>query len=121
MTTTATAPTAPTTGRAVVGFAFASPAISATYGGGEWTIRREGKGDWLTFSIWGGFIYQSGGTEPVGRIYINDGPTSEAAPSWSRTYKVRCECGHGLVERDEVLTFATPAEAIEEAAFFYLS
>lgn len=102
-------------------FAFQSPAISADYRDGEWIISREGKGDVLRFSCWGGFLYRSAETEPVGSIHINDGATSQHEPCFSYPVSRRCECGHGTLREDVIHTYATPSEAVEEAAFFFLT
>lgn len=101
-------------------FVFSSPAITATYANGRYTVRREGKGDWLEFGAFGGNLYQSGQPEPVGSIYIDDGPGADSDPYWARRVYHTCECGNRL-ERSEINTFDTPSEAVEEAAFFFLS
>jgi hypothetical protein len=101
-------------------FTFNSPAITASLDDGWWIIRREGKGDWLRFDLFGGFLYLSERDEPVGSIYIKDGPTASADPCFSYKVTHACECGNP-VERDVIKSFATPSQAVEEAAFFFLS
>ncbi|NNH73712.1 hypothetical protein HLB23_28315 [Nocardia uniformis] len=101
-------------------YAFRSPAISAAYGDGWWIITREGKGDWLRFGCFGGLLYRSAETEPVGSIYISEDPYADCEPYYSWRFTRACECGQTRFPECRVETFATGSEAIEAAAFQFI-
>ncbi|AYF75275.1 hypothetical protein D7D52_16930 [Nocardia yunnanensis] len=101
-------------------YRFASPAISAAYDNGWWIITREGKGDWLRFGPAGGLLYRTRETEPVGTIYINDDPTADCEPYYSRRFTRACECGQTRFPDYRIESFVTAAEAIEAAAFHFI-